>query len=316
MANETTSIETRLELIQLDETTFQNKHHLWPPMGGKAIYGGCVVAQSLLAAIMTVDPRLRPHSQHCYFLLPGVPSGTITYKVQKLRDGRSFCTRIVDVVQDDRHIFSTTISFQVKARNKNTLKHQETMPNVPTRPDDSDTPIMQMAYPRPDAIPGSPESLYDVGDWKFADPTSFRVLNKEIESISADKRRSNMWIKSSKTVINPIFHPITLAYLSDGFLISAAVLANNKIWGQDTSMTFSLDHIIYYHEHNDPELPKEERFRADDWLLYSVRTPWSGDNRALIIGECFTQRGQLVATVIQEGLIRMKEDEPYKKAKL
>ena len=86
------------------------------------------MAQTLVAAYKTVDAEHYAHSFHSYFLRPGNMEKSITFTVDRIRDGKSFTTRSVKAIQDGEAIFNCSISFQ---KRENGLEHQIDMPNVP-----------------------------------------------------------------------------------------------------------------------------------------------------------------------------------------
>lgn len=85
---------------------------------------------------------MAPHSLHCYFLLPGSSESPALYTVRRVRDGRSFATRLVTTTQRGRPIFSSMVSFH-STKERTTLEHADAMPDAPdpeTLPDVSTEP--------------------------------------------------------------------------------------------------------------------------------------------------------------------------------
>ena len=60
-------------------------------------------------------------------------------------------------------------------------------------------------------------------------------------------------------------------------------------------MAASLDHAIWFHR----------QFRFDEWILAAMDSPASAGSRGFNRGNTFTVDGVLVASVAQEGLMRV-----------
>lgn len=98
------------------------------------LFGGQVLAQSLIAASRTVDADRLVHSMHGYFLRAGDASAPITFGVERLRDGRSFSARRAHAYQDGKPILSMIASFQVPDVG---VEHQEPMPEGMPDPEEN-----------------------------------------------------------------------------------------------------------------------------------------------------------------------------------
>ncbi|MEQ8692437.1 MAG: thioesterase family protein, partial [Pseudomonadales bacterium] len=117
-----------IEILDLEEIEQNHYRANSPNEGWQRVYGGQVIGQALVAASRTVDLERRAHSLHGYFLRGGDTSIPILYKVDRIRDGKSFTTRRVEAIQNGRAIFTMSISFQVAEEG---LSHQFEMPDVP-----------------------------------------------------------------------------------------------------------------------------------------------------------------------------------------
>jgi len=126
------SLKKVIELLDLDY--IEQNHYLAtsPNEGWQRVYGGQVIGQALVAASRTVDEDRHAHSLHGYFLRAGDTSIPILYKVDRIRDGRSFTTRRVVAIQRGQPIFSMSISFQVDEEG---LDHQFPSPKAPAPQD-------------------------------------------------------------------------------------------------------------------------------------------------------------------------------------
>lgn len=250
------------------------------------VFGGQVAGQALMAAGRTTD-FLRPHSLHAYFLRPGKPAEPIEYAVERIRDGRSFATRRVTAFQGAEAIFSLSASFH---RPEPGHAHQLPMPGVP-EPEacptwqeqikpwtDTLPPLMRAFMQRERAVEIRPIDPMD-----FLDPQPGGVIQR-------------FWMRVGTPLPDdPLLHACIAVHVSDHTLLSAALRPHGKIFASRDIMAASLDHAMWLH------VP----FRMDQWLLYDQRSPASAEGRGLAQGYYFTRDGKLVASVCQEGLIRI-----------
>ena len=236
------------------------------------IYGGLVVAQALWAATQTVVPEHSVHSLHGYFILGGDPKEPVRYEVERLRNGRSFTTRQVVARQSGGAIFNLACSFQ---------RHEE---GVETQTADFPTDA-----PDPTTITATAEGS--------------GVVRYEVP-LPPGSPRSLVWSRYPLALPDdPRIHACALAYLSDTNAMDAVASAHPRglpdpdQW-HDVYMTASLDHAVWFHR------PP----RADDWLLLDLDGHGIIRTRGLSTGHVFSADGQHVATIAQEGLIRVLSD--------
>ena len=234
-------------------------------------FGGQVAGQAMMAAVATTDPAQPVHSLHGYFVRPGRPQQPILLLVDRLRTGRGFSTRRVSAVQDGETIFSMSASFHTGDEGP---EHQEAAPGVP-RPEE---------LPRTDTLGGA----FAV-EWPNWD--AVRVPEPEHERV-AQRPRQLFWVRYRNPLPDdPAIHVGALTYLSDMFLIGTST----SLHGSQTDLQFAtLDHALWFHR----------PFRADEWLLYDQVAPSAGSGRSYNQGRITDLRGWLVATVVQEGLMR------------
>lgn len=274
-----------LDLESLEINLFRG--HSMSPLGGR-IFGGQVIAQSLVAAQRTVEPDRIAHSLHGYFLLAGDPSIPVVFDVDRIRDGRSFTTRRVVAIQRGHAIFSMAVSFQVA---EDGLTHQGVMPDVPL-PEDlpSDDVWREKLLAR---FPHASKR-----DWMTLRPLEVRPTGLEAPYSGAqpDPRRPSLWIRTRAPLADDLpVHQAVLAYASDLSLLQAALLMHQRsVFDRDLQVA-SLDHALWFHR----------PFRMDDWLLYVQDSPIAFGARGFCRGEFYTRDGVLVASATQEGLIRV-----------
>jgi acyl-CoA thioesterase-2 len=274
-----------LDLEQLEDRVFRGSSE---SISTIRVFGGQVAAQALVAAGRTL-PAARPvHSLHAYFLRPGNPSLPTTYVVEPIRDGRSFSTRTVVAWQGDEAVFQLSASFHEP---EDGIVHQ-----VPTT----------SAAPA-DELPTADERMADADEqtrewWSVVReifPLDLRFVDEPVRAQVIRGERpapqQRIYLRSSAPLgDDPFVHVCAAAYASDVFLLSTALPPHGLLMGGTQIQASSLDHAMWFHA----------PFRADEWLLYEMESTWAGDGRALCRGHMFTAGGRLVATVVQEGLLR------------
>ncbi|MCW2127978.1 acyl-CoA thioesterase [Bradyrhizobium elkanii] len=252
----------------------------------KRVFGGQVIGQAMLAACRTVEARL-PHSLHCYFVHTGDPRVPLIYKVERLRDGKSYSTRRVTSIQHGSAISSIMVSFH--KNEEGAFDHQDRMPDVPG-PEHfiaeglSKTPV----YP---ALPEIVRRYYEPDRPVELRPVEIgRYVGQKIEN-----GRLHMWMKAAtKLPDDPALHICALAYASDLSLLDAVMARYGRTLFDGRILSGSLDHAMWFHR----------PFRADDWLLYAKESPNATSGRGLARGLIFKRDGTLVASVAQEGSVR------------
>ncbi len=256
--------------------------------GWQRVFGGQVLGQALMAAARTVDAERSVHSLHGYFLLAGDPSRPIVYDVERIRDGGSFTTRRVKAIQHGRPIFSMSSSFH---KAEPGFDHQSEMPKVPP-PEELPNPKDLIAG-LIDALPQSMRSY-----WSRERPIDMRVVDVS-RYLTRDKKvpLQHIWIRANgKLPDDPAIHQAVLAYASDFTLLDTALIAHGKLLFDADVQLASLDHALWYHR----------PFRADEWLLYVQDSPNAYGARGFCRGSIFTREGTLIASVVQEGLMRQR----------
>lgn len=311
------SIERQLEVKPATDSgpdIFANKNPLWHPEGARAIFGGIAIAQSLSAAYETVGREFDAHSMHCTFVFAGTADATLHYHVNRVRDGKTFCTRAVKAVQNGRTIFLTTISFaRLLPESTINICHAEPMPLMVPQPHDSN------GNEQPT---GSPYMNQSVG-----------LLN--FRSLDPCDKCMHQWVKTREKISShggSRTHLVALAFMSDSYFLAGLPHSHN-IWrfvnppitefydseerigmpspihtmiprphlegggrvpnqSPTVVMMVSLDHTIYFHQ--------PRKFKADEWLLIEVKTDWAANGRGLVAQKIWAQDGTLIASCTQE----------------
>ena len=270
-----------LDLEEIDLNLYRGKQS---DTDRQRVFGGQVAAQAMIAGVRTVDPEFGIHSLHSYFLRPGDTRVPIVYDVERIRDGRSFATRRVSARQHGRPIFYLTANFQ---REEEGLEHQDVMPEVPG-PEQGMTMVELMR------AAGNTETDALAKEWASLDA---RIIGSSRDGLPEDPTRparARMWIRvNAELGDDPVVHRAAFTFASDMSLLGAT-LAAHDVRPSDIQMA-SLDHAIWFHR----------PFRADEWWLYDQVSPSASGGRGLALARVFTRDGRLVATVAQEGLIRV-----------
>lgn len=345
-------MENVLELITLRDIgpdIFTNARELWHPPGARGVYGGAVIAQCLAAAQHTVPPPSPAndnavfliHSMHCYFVLAGDSTIPILYHVERVREGRSFVTRTVQARQRGKCIFTTTLSFMREGSGGEiTVDHGWDMPEGVREG------LEQILQEEDDAKDKESASNGVEAEGPFV---SKRLGITNNSSPYPHHRKPQAWIQC-RGAISPSggqhAHLSALAYMSDSWFIGTVSRAhhlmreNHTLYNrtfpqhQDSpsskrqtesearksskntfetpkrsiGMMVSLDHTIYFHR------PRE--VKADEWMCTEMETPWSGEGRGLVMQRIWNKEGRLLATCVQEGLVRLQQEDPLPKSKL
>ena len=255
----------------------------WMPHG--RVFGGQVLAQALVAAIRTVEPERTCHSLHGYFLRAGDINLPITFSVDSLRDGRSFSARRVQAYQNGEPIFSMIASFQ---QGDQGVEHQETIPE---------------GIPDPESLPSAAsligENPHPVAQyWAKAWPFDLRLVSSPIYfQVEGEKvAHQAVWLKALAELPNdPVIHQAALAYASDYTILESIYRRHGIAWAHPGLKSASLDHAMWFHREG----------RADEWFLYVQESPSAQGGRGLALGRIFSRDGRHLATVAQEGMVRV-----------
>lgn len=256
------------------------------------VFGGQVIAQALQAAQRSVADARIAHSLHANFMRPGSEDHPIDYRVTRDFDGRSFATRRVMAVQQDRPILHLTASFQIA---EDGLHHQNAMPDVPppdALPDDAEMRALDVAHV-PERFRASMTRPRPI-EWRPVTPRRWA------NPAPADPVQHSWFRVVAPIGDAPALHRAAIAYASDMALLATAMMPHGVNWTTPGMQTASLDHALWLHE----------PARADEWMLYAMDSAWAGHSRGLARGRIFSADGRLIASVMQEGLMRRRAAAP------
>ncbi len=256
----------------------------WMPQG--RIFGGQVLAQTVMAAQRTLDPDRSIHSVHGYFLRPGDLAKPITIEVDRIHDGRSFSTRRTQAYQDGLPIFSMIASFQEQDPG---LEHQTPMPE---------------GLPDPESLPSAEELLAGLparmtAFWT-ASAFDIRHVGAPVWLAAAGEQVAHqvVWLRAKRAIPDdPLLQRAIFAYASDISILEPTLRRHAVPWATPGLKMASLDHAMWWHRPG----------RVDDWFAYVQEAPSASGGRGLSFGRMYAQDGTLIASVAQEGMIRVPD---------
>lgn len=257
-------------------------------LGFRALFGGQVMGQALSAAQETVGADRYVHSLHSYFLRAGDAAKPVVYEVEDIRNGISFSTRRIKAIQNGIAIFYMTVSFQCPEEGFN---HQDTMPTVPN-PDDLPS-YSDFLSEHKDELPRSMRE-----NFLAEKPIEIRPV-QQYNWLKPEKTDSHcqVWLKTNGNLPDDLrIHSCMLAYASDFHFLPTALLPHGASHLLPNFQIATVDHAMWFHR----------PFRFDDWLLYSMNSPSASSGRGLVRGQIFSRQGELVASTMQEGVIRQR----------
>jgi acyl-CoA thioesterase-2 len=284
-----TPLSRLIQLLDVEEIEVDLYRGANTDAGWVRVYGGQVVAQALAAAQRTLADDRPVHSLHSYFIRPGEPRIPILYKVDRERDGASFTTRRVTAIQHGRAIFSLAASFQQREQG---FTHQDRMPET-TGPEG----LLSEAEWNAKAGDRIPEPWRTI--WASRDrPFEFRPVHpSDPFNPKALQPATQNWFRADGSVPEgQALRAALFAYATDMTLLDTCLLPHAVAWTDPQLQAASLDHAIWFHQEPDPSA----------WHLFDQTSPAASGGRGLNIGKIFARDGTLVATVVQEGLIRYR----------
>ncbi len=285
MTTPTADLLALLDLEPLEVNIYRGSNR---DVGTGRVFGGQVFAQALVAARRTVEGEREAHSVHGYFILPGDLTAPIVYFVDRLRDGNSFTTRRVTAIQHGQAIFNLSASFHVSEPG---LEHQQEIPEA--IPPEELAPELSLIREMADRIP---ESLRPVLTQDR--PIDFRpVVPNDPFRPEVRPATRQVWFRAIGPLpADTLTHQAVLAYASDYGLLPTALGPHGVAFRTKGLQMASLDHSLWMHR----------PFRADEWLLYVMDSPAAAGARGFVRGSIYTRAGALVASVAQEGLMRVR----------
>ena len=283
-----------LHVEQLDKYLFRGDSL---SLGLQRVFGGQVLAQSLNAAVRSVEGDKVPHSLHGYFLRPGDFNRPIIFEVDPIRNGRSFSTRRVVARQNGEAIFNSSVSFH---RVEDGPSHAHELPEG--------IPDPETLMPDSEQISVMAKDLTNDEERRLR--SSYLIFPKDVIDLRSPflgdlinpqsyKPENGFWFKFTDAIADdPIMHLTSLAYISDKALMSTGIRPHGESFFAGNMMGASLDHAMWFHSD----------VRVNDWIYYHLDSPRSGRARTFNRGTFYTRKGELIASTTQEGLFRIRRD--------
>jgi acyl-CoA thioesterase II len=270
-----------LDLNRVAADLFVGTHPSKNPM---RTFGGQLMAQSFVASSRTlVQENLPPSALSVHFVNGGDTAKDIEFHVVRLRDERRFANRRVDAVQDGVLLSSAMISYMSGGAG---LEHAVAPPEVGephTMP-----PIGELLRGYEETVPHFVNALQPI-EWRYTNDPAW-VMRDKGEQLDYNR----VWVKALGVLPDdPVLHTATMVYSSDTTVLDSVITRHGLSWGFDRIFAASANHSVWFHR----------QVNFNDWVLYSTSSPVAADSRGLGTGHFFDRSGQLIATVVQEGVL-------------
>ncbi len=269
-----------LDLESVGEDVFVGNH---PEKVWSRTFGGQLVSQAIVAAGRTAGARPL-HAINAHFVRGGDVKKPIEYHVERHRDGRALANRTVTASQDGQELFVMLAAFQDWGKG---LEHAHEGPQVPD----------------PETLPRIEESFAGFEDKlemfiNAPHPIDMRYTNDPAWILKGTGEKLNhnrVWMRTDGTMPDdPLLHVAALGYSSDTTVLDSIITTHGLSWGLDRILAATVNHSIWFHR----------PFRFDDWTLYATESPVAAGSRGLATGRFYSRSGELLATTVQEGVIR------------
>jgi len=281
MSSDFEQLLATLHLDRVDDDLFIGSH---PTKTPARTFGGQMMAQSLVAATRTVAHDCPPAALSVHFISGGDPGKDLEYRVVRLRDERRFANRRVDAMQDGKLLSSAMVSYLSGGPG---IEHNVKPPDVadPT----TLPPIDDLLRGYEKVVPHFVNALRPI-EWRYANDPAW-IMRDKGERLDYNR----VWLKADGEMPDdPLLHTAAMVYSSDTTLLDSIITTHGLSWGFDRIFAVTVNHSVWFHRQVD----------FDDWLLYSTQSPVAADSRGLGTGHFFDRDGQLMATVVQEGIVK------------
>jgi len=270
-----------LDLHRVDDNTFTGSHPAKTPV---RTFGGQLMAQSLVAASRTVNTGLPAAALSVTFINGGDPKSDIEYHVVNLRDERRFANRRVDAMQGGNLLASAMVSYLSGGRG---LEHGVDAPEV-AEPETL-PPIAERLRGYEKTVPGFASAPRPI-EWRYTNDPAW-VMRKKGGRLPYNR----VWMKADGELPDdPVLHTATMVYSSDTTVLDSIITTHGLSWGFDRIFAVTVNHSVWFHQ----------QVNFNDWVLYSTESPVAAESRGLGAGHFFNRNRAVVATVIQEGIVK------------
>jgi acyl-CoA thioesterase-2 len=241
------------------------------------------MAQSFVASSRTLTGDLPPSALSVHFINGGDIAKDIEFHVVRLRDERRFANRRVDAVQDGVLLSSALISYMSGGSG---LEHG-IAPPVVAEPHTVPS-IQELLRGYEKTVPHFVNALQPI-EWRFTNDPAW-VMRDKGERLAYNR----VWVKALGAVPeDPVLHTAMMVYSSDTTVLDSIITTHGLSWGFDRIFAASTNHSVWFHR----------QVNFNDWVLYSTSSPVAANSRGLGTGHFFDPAGQIVATVVQEGVL-------------
>lgn len=294
-----TPLEHLVKVLQLGEPSeyrghmYINGESLYFPTG--RVYGGQVIAQSLIAASRTVDPGRLPHSIHGYFISAGDIRQDLLFDVETLRDGRSFSARRISVTQSQGSILTAIASFQQTGQSG--VEFSDPMPDDVPDPETL-TSAKELMTPYAEQSPFA-KFYAEKSPFDIRHVTKTIMLGPDKESAKQDSGTQMVWMKADGHADVPqVMHRAMLALGCDQLMMEPVLRRAGLSIATPGISYASIDHSMWWYRDVD----------INQWHLYVQDTPTAAHGRGLGLAKVYSQDGALVAVIAQEAMIRVPQE--------
>ncbi|MBI3215857.1 MAG: acyl-CoA thioesterase II [Mycobacterium sp.] len=270
-----------LDLRRTGDDTFVGSH---PSKNPVRTFGGQMMAQAFVAASRTLSFELPPSALSVHFIAGGDPTADLEFQVVRLRDERRFANRRVDVVQNGALLTTALVSFLAGGRG---LEHGVEVPEVP---EPHGLPkIGELLAGYEETVPLFAGALKPI-EWRYTNDPAW-IMRDKGERLPHNR----VWMKTEGPMPDdPVLHNAALVYSSDTTILDSIITTHGLSWGWDRIFAVSMDHSVWFHR----------PIRFDEWVLYSTTSPVAAESRGLGTGHFFDSAGHVIATVVQEGIVK------------
>ncbi|MGB5111794.1 MAG: acyl-CoA thioesterase II, partial [Mycobacterium sp.] len=263
------------------EDAFSGTH---PSRNPVRTFGGQMMAQAFVAASRTVSASLPPSTLSMHFIAGGDPTKDLDFQVVRLRDERRFANRRVDVTQDGVLLGTALVSHLAGGRG---LEHNVAAPAVPA-PATLPT-IDELLVGYEETVPHFVSALRPI-QWRYTNDPAW-VMRAKGEQLDHNR----VWLTADGPMPDdPVLHTAAMVYSSDTTVLDSIITTHGLSWGFDRIFAVTMNHSVWFHR----------PIRFDEWVLYSTSSPVAADSRGLGAGHFFNERGEALATVVQEGIVK------------
>lgn len=270
-----------LQLSPLGDDVFAGRH---PRKNPVRTFGGQLMAQAFVAAGRTLLSPLPPNALSVHFIAGGDPSADIEFHVVRLRDERRFANRRVDAIQNGTLLCTALVSYLSGGAG---LEHDFQMPEVP-EPHSLPT-IDELLVGYESVVPAFVTALRPI-EWRYTNDPAWVMRDK-----GARLEHNRVWLKADgRMPEDPVLHDAAMVYSSDTTVLDSIITTHGLSWGWDRIFAVTINHSVWFHRPVD----------FSDWVLYSTASPVAAESRGLGTGHFFNSAGQVVATVVQEGIVK------------